>query len=138
MLKMTPEELAAFLREAFPELDGYHVTVELVEPQRLMMRMPFRSDFLRPGGTLSGPALMTAADTAMYLLVLAHIGPQALAVTTHLSIDFLRRPSPGDVLAKARLLKLGRRLAVGAVELEVEGALVAHATLTYSLPPRDG
>lgn len=81
---------------------------------------------------------MTLADTAMYVLVLAQIGPVALAVTTNLNINFLRKPAQRDVIATARLLKLGSRLAVGEVMMFSEGAdePVAHATLTYSIPPR--
>ena len=102
------------------------------------MRLLYRETHLRPGGTISGPALMTLADTAMYLLVLAHIGPIALAVTTNLNINFLRKPAPKDVLAEVKLLKLGARLAVGEVAMysEDEAEAVAHATLTYSIPPR--
>ena len=79
--------------------------------------LPFSADNLRPGGTLSGPTLMTMADTAMYFLLLSRLGPVALAVTTSLSINFLRRPPPADLLATARLLKLGSKLAVGEVHI---------------------
>lgn len=91
---------------------------------------------LRPGATVSGPALMALADFAMYVLLLSRIGPVELAVTTSFNINFMRKPK-GDVVAEARMLKLGRSLAVGAVELFAEGSpeLVAHATVTYSIPP---
>jgi uncharacterized protein (TIGR00369 family) len=91
---------------------------------------------LRPGGTISGPAMFALADVAMYAAVLAMIGPRPLAVTTNLNINFLRRPKPGDMLADATILKIGRRLAVGEVSLRSDGEdeLVAHATSTYSLP----
>jgi uncharacterized protein (TIGR00369 family) len=92
---------------------------------------------LRPGGTVSGPALMTIADTAMYYLVLGMIGPVALALTTNLNINFLRAPKLADVIAEAEMLKLGKRLAVGQVTIYSEGSEdpVAHATVTYSIPP---
>ena len=92
---------------------------------------------LRPAGTISGPTLMALADCAMYVVLLSAIGPVGLAVTTNLSINFLRKGQPGqDVLAAARLLKLGKRLAVGEVNL-LSGTLpdpIAHAISTYSIP----
>ncbi len=94
---------------------------------------------LRPGGTISGPTMMAMADHAMYAVILAHIGPVALAVTTNLNINFLRKPEPVDLIAEARLLKLGKRLAVGEVSIFSDGFeddAVAHVTCTYSIPPR--
>ena len=92
---------------------------------------------LRPGGTLSGPTMMALADTAVYALVLSAIGKTPLAVTTNLSINFLRKPQPADLIAEARLLKLGKALAVGEVSIRSEGSddVVAHAVVTYSIPP---
>ncbi|HLJ64155.1 MAG TPA: PaaI family thioesterase, partial [Stellaceae bacterium] len=101
-------------------------------------RLPYHSDFLRPGGTIGGPLQMALADLAMYAAVMAAAGPVEAAVTTNLTMNFLRKPGPADLLAHARLLKLGKRLAVGEVELYSEGEpdMVAHATVTYSIPPR--
>ncbi|MDP3546117.1 MAG: PaaI family thioesterase, partial [Phreatobacter sp.] len=93
---------------------------------------------LLPGGTISGPTMMTLADTGLYVAILASIGPVALAVTTNLNINFLRKPDQRDLLAECRLVKLGKRLAVGEVSIWSEGdeeELVAHATGTYSIPP---
>ena len=138
MLKMKPYELEEFLKTHFPQMDDFHFRVETIENKSLRMRLLYRDMHLRPGGTISGPALMTLADTAVYLLVLAHIGPIALAVTTSLNINFLRKPEPKDVIAETKLLKLGQRLAVGEVAMYSDGEddLVAHATVTYSIPPR--
>jgi uncharacterized protein (TIGR00369 family) len=101
------------------------------------VRLLYHDRHLRPGGTISGPSLMTLADTAMYLAVLAMLGPVALAVTTNLNINFLRKPARADVIGQAKLLKLGKRLAVGEVTLYSDGDAepVAHATGTYSIPP---
>jgi uncharacterized protein (TIGR00369 family) len=101
-------------------------------------RAPYSGSFLRPGGTIAGPVLMAVADYAMYAAVLSAICEVALAVTTNLNINFLRKPGPRDVLAEARLLKLGKRLAVSEVSLRSDGEedLVAHVTGTYSIPPR--
>ncbi|HEY8516478.1 MAG TPA: PaaI family thioesterase [Candidatus Binatia bacterium] len=136
MSRMTAEELDAFLHREFPQVDEHRFRIEVVEESGVRVRMPFHEKHLRPGGTVSGPSLMTLADTAMYVAVLAEIGPVPLAVTTSLTINFLRRPRPADVIAEARLLKLGKRLAVGEVEMYSDGDpdMVAHATMTYSLP----
>jgi uncharacterized protein (TIGR00369 family) len=101
------------------------------------MRVGVTDRHLRPGGTVSGPALMTIADTAMYYLVLGMIGPVALALTTNLNMNFLRAPKLGDIIAETEMLKLGKRLAVGQVTIYSDGSdePVAHATVTYSIPP---
>ncbi|HEX4949251.1 MAG TPA: PaaI family thioesterase [Blastocatellia bacterium] len=135
---MKPYELEEFLKTQFPQMDNYHFRVERLENKHLRLRLLYRDLHLRPGGTISGPALMTLADTAVYLLTLAHIGPIALAVTTNLNINFLRKPEPKDVIAETKLLKLGQRLAVGEVQMfsDGEAEVVAHATVTYSIPPK--
>ena len=138
MLKMKPYELEEFLKTHFPQMDDFRFRVESLQDKHLRLRLLYKELHLRPGGTISGPALMTLADTAVYLLTLAHIGPIAMAVTTNLNINFLRKPEPKDVIAETRLLKLGQRLAVGEVTMYSEGEdeIVAHATVTYSIPPR--
>ena len=100
------------------------------------MRRAYHADFLRPGGTISGPTMMELADFAMYVAVFSAVGAQPLAVTTNLNINFLRKPAQADLLAEAKLLKVGKRLAVGAVAIYSEGSdePVAHVTSTYSIP----
>ncbi len=102
------------------------------------VRAPYDSKFLRPGGTISGPVIMGLADFAIYAAVLSQVGLQSQAVTTNLNINFLRRPRPKDLVATARILKCGRRLAVGDIFIRVDGEddPVAHATATYALPPK--
>jgi uncharacterized protein (TIGR00369 family) len=134
---MDREALQAFLSEAFPQVASDFV-VEDVRPMELVMRLPVGEKNLRPGGTVSGPAMFALADVSVYLAILAMIGPEALAVTTNSSIDFMRKPAADrDLLAQARLLKLGRVLAVGDVLMFSEGRTdpVARASLTYSIPP---
>ncbi len=137
---MGVEELERFLDREFPQihLDGRIYSVEAVGPGTARMRMKAGPRHIRPGGTLSGPSMMTLADLALYVVILAHIGPVGLAVTTNLNFNFLRKPEPRDLLAECRLLKLGARLAVGEVSLFSEGVddAVCHATGTYSIPPR--
>lgn len=101
------------------------------------VRMPFDDAILRPGGTISGPAMMGLTDFAMYAALMGAIGPVELAVTTNLNINFLRRPGQADVIADCRVLKLGKRLVVLEATLFSEGEdePIAHATGTYSIPP---
>ncbi len=137
---MTVAEVDAFLDREFAELRRTAPTlkVEDVAQGFARLRLGYDANSLRPGGTISGPAMFTLADVAMYVAVLASIGPVALAVTTNLNINFLRRPPPGDLIGEARLLKLGQRLAVGEIHLRAPGAAdsAAHAVSTYALPPR--
>jgi uncharacterized protein (TIGR00369 family) len=135
-------ELERFLRNEFPQVfkAGSGLSIEEIWHGGAQVRQAYREDFIRPGGTLSGPTMMALADFAMYVAVLASIGPVPLAVTTNLSINFLRKPGTADLLAEAKLMKLGKRLAVGEVAIRSAGSveLVAHATSTYSIPgPQD-
>lgn len=131
--------LQDFLTEQFPQVSRDFV-VERVAPMEAEIRMRVGDHNLRPGGTVSGPSMFALADVAVYLAILAMIGPQALAVTTNCSIDFMRKPAAGvDLTATARLLKLGRVLAVGDVLIRSAGPdPVARASLTYSIPPASG
>ncbi len=135
---MTAEEVSAFLDREFPQihLGGRCFHVEAIGPLRARMRMDYHARHVRPGGTLSGPAMMTLADLALYVAILGQIGPVGLAVTTNLNFNFLRKPAQRTLLADCRLLKLGKRLAVGEVSIRSEGedAVVCHATGTYSIP----
>ncbi len=131
-------ELERFLRNEFPQVfkAGSGLSIEEIWHGGAQVRQAYREDFIRPGGTISGPTMMALADFAMYVAVLASIGPVPLAVTTNLSINFLRQPGAADLLAEAKLMKLGKRLAVGEVAIRSAGGveLVAHATSTYSIP----
>lgn len=136
---MTLEHTVAFLDAAFPQMHHGGRTYHLVGvgPLRATMRMEHHARHLRPGGTVSGPAMMALADYALYAAILASIGPVALAVTTNLSFNFLRKPGPTGLVAEAHLLKLGRRLAVGEVAITAPDSqeLMCHATGTYAIPP---
>ena len=137
-LQMTIEELGAFLEREFPQVSGEFAIDELGD-KRIRTRLLVAERHLRPGGTVSGPSIFSLADVSVYLGLLAMIGPEALAVTTNCSIDFMRKPAAGrDLIAECRLLKLGRVLAVGEVLIFSEGgeAPVARASLTYSIPPK--
>lgn len=134
---MPIETLQAFMADEFPQL-GDDFIITAIGDGHASMRLNAGEKHLRPGGTISGPSMFALADVAAYAAILAHIGPVALAVTTNLNINFLRKPSPGALDATATILKLGKRLAVLEISL-IDGAigeLVAHATATYSIPPR--
>jgi uncharacterized protein (TIGR00369 family) len=120
---MNAEEIGALLLKEFPQ--AFYPDCGL-----------FIERVLRPGGTISGPTMMELADFAMYVAVFSAIGAQPLAVTTNLSINFLRKPAQADLLADAKLLKVGKRLAVGEVTIFSAGQdqPVAHVTATYSIP----
>jgi len=137
-LAMDQASLQAFLKTDFPQVSDDFI-IEDVQPNMLRVRLVTSEQHLRPGGTVSGPAMFALADVSVYLAVLAMIGPKALAVTTNCSMDFMRKPvAERDVICECRLLKLGRVLAVGECMLFSEGrdAPVARASMTYSIPPQ--
>jgi uncharacterized protein (TIGR00369 family) len=135
---MSADEIGKLLEIEFSQafFPGCGFSIERVDYGNVSVRWAFHQDALRPGGTISGPTMMELADFAMYVAVFSAVGPQPLAVTTNLNINFLRKPAQADLLAEARLMKVGKRLAVGEVLIRSEGQNepVAHVTSTYSLP----
>jgi uncharacterized protein (TIGR00369 family) len=135
---LNADDIAKLLHEVFPQafFPGCGLTLERVEYGAVRVRRAFHEDHLRPGGTVSGPTMMELADFAMYVAVFSAIGNQPLAVTTNLNINFLRKPGATDLIADAKLMKVGKRLAVGEVTLYSNGSdePVAHVTATYSIP----
>lgn len=132
-------EMEIYLDEVFPEIHhgGRTLTLEKVDHGACRVRMAYHPKHLRPGGTLSGPSMMTLADFTLYVAVLSVVGRVPLAVTTNLSINFLKKPDRADLIAECRLLKAGKRLCVGEVSIFSDGGdePVAHVTGTYSVPP---
>lgn len=136
-IRMDAGALNAFLHRAFPEVDREQMPqVVEVEAERALLMLPYASRQLRPGGVISGPTMMSLADTAAYAMILARIGEVALSVTTSLNIHFLRGCKPGDLYAEATLLKLGRRIATVDVLMWTEGRerAAAKATVAYAIP----
>ena len=139
-IKITKDEMMPYLDQVFPQVRGMF-GIDRLDEDLLVMRLFEDEKHLRPGGTVSGPAMFALADVAAYVATMARIGQEALAVTTNCSIDFMRKPVSGkDVLAECRVLKLGRALSVCDVLLYSEGMAepVARANLTYSIPPKRG
>ena len=137
---MSAPEVSAYIDEVFPQIkaNGDNISVEAVSAGTALVRLHADDKHLRPGGTVSGPTLFMLADLAAYAVILAHIGRVALAVTTNLNINFLMKPQPGPLDATAMILKLGKRLVVTDIAIRDSGGeLVAHATATYSIPPRN-
>jgi uncharacterized protein (TIGR00369 family) len=135
MVRMTIAEIEALMDKFFPDSRRMW-TITALEDRQLTLRMAYRKELVRAGGTISGPAMMALADTAAYFMTLAHAGPIPHMATANLDIHFLSRPKPVDIIATARLLRIGRRLAVSTVEIRSDGSddVVAHATVTYALP----
>lgn len=137
-IKMDVDALQAFLIEVFPQVHADFQVLE-VTPTGVRVKLATAERHLRPGGTISGPTMFALADVGMYLAVLSRIGPQALAVTTNCSIDFMRKPTAGgDLACEVVLHKLGRVLAVGDALIYTERGTnpVARASLTYAIPPK--
>lgn len=137
-LKMDIPALQDFLKRDFPQAAGLFEFVALTE-HGVTMALIASEAHLRPGGTISGPAMFGLADVCAYFCVMSRLGPVALAVTTNCSIDFMRKPGPGRLICHMELLKLGRHLAVADGKLFAQSDTdnaVARATLTYSIPPK--
>jgi uncharacterized protein (TIGR00369 family) len=133
--------IEALLDANFPQIHsgGRSLVIEEVGHRSARVRLKTQARNIRPGGTVSGPAMFTLADFAVYVAIIAAMGePGIEAVTTNMNINFLSKPEPRDMTANVRLIRLGRRLAVGEAELTSDGSpeLVAHAIATYALPSR--
>ena len=137
---MTADEIIELLDREFPQIHdgGQSYFIEEIGSGSASVRLHAQERHLRPGGTVSGPSLMALSDLAAYVVILAHIGPVALAVTTNLNINFLNKPDPGDIVADCRILKLGKRLVITECKMHAVASetIVAHATATYSIPPK--
>ena len=138
MVDITVEEIELLTLESLPFAVDYGFRVDSLGSGPSPVRAPYQESFLRPGGTISGPVIMGLADYALYVAILTKIGLVELAVTTNFNINFLKRPEPGDLLAVASVIKIGKRLAVGEIEVYLDGeeSMIAHATSTYSIPPK--
>jgi uncharacterized protein (TIGR00369 family) len=135
---MDAGEVNALLKTVYPQLNeqfDFYQTLE-VFPGGCVVRFNAEERHLRPGGTVSGPSLFTLADIGGYICVLSHAGPDALSVTTNLTINYMRKAGIGPIDGHCRILKLGKSLMVFDVDMVADGETVAHATGTYSIPPK--
>lgn len=135
--RMSVDEFNGIIREQLPLADMLSIRAERIDYGSATLRLPTTTEYLRPGGTISGPAMMALADVAMYALVMSMIGRVELAVTSNFNMNFLRKPRPADLIGEARIIKLGRRLAFGDVMIHSAAEPekpVAQSTVTYAIP----
>lgn len=135
--KIYADEFLEIVREGVPMMGRLDLAIEAFEAGQVTIRLPYSDLIRRPGGTISGPALMGLADVTLYGVVMSLIGRAELAVTTDLTFHFLSKPAPVPVLAEGRILKLGRRLAIGEVMMYSEGIAqpICQASGSYAIPP---
>ena len=138
MAEITVARFNQIIRDELPLADEMGMLADSISHGKAILRLPFRNNMIRPGGTIAGPFMMALADVAMYAVALSVIGEVQLAVTTSFNVNFLHRPLPADLIAQGKVLKAGKRLVVSEVEVHSEGnkEVVAHATGTYSIPPK--
>jgi uncharacterized protein (TIGR00369 family) len=139
-MRLDAAQVTRLVNEHFPQVHegSGELTIDLIAAGRARVRMLADAAMVRPGGTVSGPIMFKLADFAIYAALLGELGEPALqAVTTSMTMNFLSRPNPADMIAEAKLIKVGRRLAVANVEIYTEGRadMVAHGTGTYAIPP---
>ena len=136
-MALNAAKVQALIRSWVPMAEDIDLRIEEINEGFARIRIPFQEKTIRPGGTVSGPVMMTAGDTAMYAAILGTLGEVSMAVTSNLNINFLQRPQPCDLIAEGNILKLGKRIAFCEVSIRSEGSqdLVAHVTGSYSLPP---
>ena len=136
MSKISIQAFNAIIASELPSTADTGVYLRSIEPGKAEMVLPYSDHSIRPGGTIAGPFMMMLADVCMYAVVLSLLGEIKLAVTTSLNINFLRKPANSDLVGKGSIIKMGKRLAVIEVSIFSNDEIVAHATGTYSIPPR--
>ncbi|MGI9422349.1 MAG: PaaI family thioesterase [Hyphomicrobiaceae bacterium] len=138
----TPHDVAAvtaLIDQHFPQArdDVGAFVIEELSHHCAIVRLPIDAKFIRPGGSVSGPTMFKIADLGAWIAILSKRGPAGVdAVTATLTINFLARPEPADLICKTRLLRLGRRLAMAECQVYSDGRtdMVAHATCSYAMP----
>ena len=138
-MALQAKQVQELIRNWIPMAEDIDLRVESISDHSALVRIPFDHKNKRPGGSVSGPVLMAAGDTAMYAAILGALGEVAMAVTSNLNINFMQRPGEVDILAEGKILKLGKRIAYCEVEIYTSESreLVAHVTGSYALPPKD-
>ena len=133
-LAATESELQQVLSDAvFARIYGFRL--HSIADGECTLDVPFQHAFERPGGLVSGPVFMAAADVAMWLALLTRLGPADGSVTVEMKTNFLSAAKQEDFRCTAKILKLGKRLVYGVAEcVTMEGTLLTHHTLTYFRP----
>jgi len=135
MSKVSAAEFTDIIQAELPMAAESKIYLRAMEYGSADIVLPYNENSLRPGGTIAGPQMMMLADVCMYAVVLSMIGAVKLAVTTNFNINFLRKPRACDLIARGKIIKLGKRLAIIEVSIYSDEDIVAHATGTYSIPP---
>jgi uncharacterized protein (TIGR00369 family) len=135
MSKVTTDKFNEIIKIELPSAAEVGIYLQAIDEGKAELVLPYNEISLRPGGTIAGPFMMMLADVCMFAVVLSMLGEIKLAVTTSLNINFLRKPSECDLVARGNIIKLGKRLAVVEVSIYSDEDIVAHATGTYSIPP---
>ncbi len=135
MSKLSTAEFTDIIQAELPMAAESGIYLQAMEYGTADIILPYNDNSLRPGGTIAGPQMMMLADVCMYAVVLSMIGEVKLAVTTNFNINFLRKPRACDLIARGKIIKLGKRLAIIEVSIYSDEDIVAHATGTYSIPP---
>jgi uncharacterized protein (TIGR00369 family) len=136
MSKVTTNKFNEIINIELPSAAELGIYLQSIDEGKAELVLPYNEISLRPGGTIAGPFMMMLADVCMFAVVLSLLGEIKLAVTTSLNINFLRKPSECDLVAKGNIIKMGKRLAVVEVSIYSDADIVAHATGTYSIPPQ--
>ena len=136
MSKVTTDKFNEIIKIELPSAAEVGIYLQSIDEGKAELVLPYSENSLRPGGTIAGPFMMMLADVCMFAVVLSILGEIKLAVTTSLNINFLRKPANTDLVARGSIIKMGKRLAVLEVSIFSDEDIVAHATGTYSIPPR--
>jgi uncharacterized protein (TIGR00369 family) len=136
MSKVTTGKFNEIIKIELPSAAEVGIYLQSIDEGKAELVLPYSENSLRPGGTIAGPFMMMLADVCMFAVVLSILGEIKLAVTTSLNINFLRKPANTDLVARGSIIKMGKRLAVLEVSIYSDEDIVAHATGTYSIPPR--
>ena len=145
MSKLKKSELKDLLLKNLPRVDDHGEVVETIGNGKIRIRLPIREDYLgndiwgKTGDSIySGPIVMGLADTAMYGCILSALGQNFIPVIVTFTINFLRPISANDLIAEARILRLGKRLVYLETYLYSDGTSepVAHITSTYAIRDR--
>ena len=138
-MSLTAKQVQDLIRDGIPMAEDIDLRIEEIGEGFARIRIPFQDKNLRPGGSISGPTLMAAGDTAMYAAILGTLGEVTMAVTSNLNINFMQRPKDVDIVAEGTILKLGKRMAFCEVSIKGDGSddMYAHVTGSYSLPPEN-
>jgi len=136
MSKVSAEEMNRFFSDNFKGDRGALPDITLAKADHVIMSVPMRERNMRPGGFISGPTQMALADHIAYAVIFTRLGITPVALTSNLNIDFLHPLQGETITVEGKMVKLGRTLAVIAVDIKGTDSqkISSRATVTYVLP----